>query len=335
MAAIFHDSVFFLEYAVGWINDMFKFGSLALTVFIIEAEVVAQRKTQLQIFEGLEQLGEHRARVGLLDGAKYKQFIRRFLWKFFGYLVFTFAIEMKLITGIMSYNLQWTYTWLTAISLQTINRMRTLFYIFYIDLIRAQCEVIREELLRLTDMMQLAKTFPPTSSQSQTITRQVSKTLIFLKGCYTDLWFINFNVNSSLGWSTCSILTCNFVQVSCDFYWVYLTVHDKASDGYTELLMCIIPATTLFITLLYSAESCLKVSNSFGPILHEMPKNDQEILYKIVYRFTNHVFHQPIRFKAHSLFDVNYKLLKMFLTGVVTYMFIFMPFSTDLPDSPK
>ncbi|KAL1377723.1 hypothetical protein pipiens_016068 [Culex pipiens pipiens] len=28
-------------------------------------------------------------------------------------------------------------------------------------------------------------------------------------------------------------------------------------------------------------------------------------------------------------------LVDVFLTGVVTYMFIFMPFSTDLPDSPK
>ncbi|XP_058449114.1 uncharacterized protein LOC131429082 [Malaya genurostris] len=332
VAIIFHESVFFSGFVVGWINDMLKYSSEVLAIYVTIVEVISQKNTQLQIFERLAEFGTDRSHVGILNVQQYSKFCKQYSIKFFMYVGVTLIMELKLVIGVMSYNRQWVNIWSFSIFVLAFGRLRSLYFIFYIDLIRAQLTSVRERLTELVALMHWAKTFSRHSNEYYQTVDEVSKTLLFLKNCYGEIWLMTMNVNSVIGWSMCFNLLSSFVQVSCDMYWFYLTIHDKAVDGYEELFLSMCPSPIMAVMLLYSAEACLDVADSMGPLLHEIPKCGSVKLYNIVYRFSNHISQHPIRFSAHSLTEINYKLLKLLITGITTYMLIFIPFSSNIPN---
>nr|NP_001342045.1 gustatory receptor 17 [Aedes aegypti] len=331
IVAIFHQQVFFTYYAVGLINDMLKYIGGMVAIYITLVEVFAQRKDHVHMYERLTSTDLNKLVFKLRQGKEHRKCLKRFNFKFFALLATILIIELRIFLKIITYSKQWRNVWVTNFPMLSFLRLRVLYYIFTVDILQAQLTSVRVQILKVCETMKLVKMWHPNSKQYRQTVDKVCNSLIYLKQCYTDIWFCHFHHNQTTGWSICFIMVSYFVQFSSDLYWLYLTVNEKATDGYGEIILCLCPAPLLICAILYSTERCMEVSRQVGTLLHEIPKHSEKNLYHIIYRFSSHISHQPIRFVAHSLFDVNYKLIKMLLTAVVTYMFIFIPFGWDAP----
>ncbi|XP_053691712.1 uncharacterized protein LOC128740205 [Sabethes cyaneus] len=170
------------------------------------------------------------------------------------------------------------------------------------------------------------------TQRNRQIVSNVLNLLFYLKNCYIEIWLMNMNVNMTLGWSNCFTLVSNFIHLASDIYWMYLVLLNKSIDGYGDLILGMCPFPIITVLLVYSAESCVAVVTSLEHLLHKMPEPADIELYCVLDRFSYCIKQQPIKFESHGLFEFNSRLLKTLITGFVTYMVMFIPFTSDIPE---
>ncbi|XP_058056462.1 putative gustatory receptor 39b [Anopheles bellator] len=297
--------MFYTEYQVLDMNDILKYGIQLTVVYLVLINTIVQRAVYRAVWTNLSQL----------RGTVRKQL-------FYGYIAFTLFIEMQLLVGVLGSPPGVAY-WALILVLHTFIRLRHLFHVFFIDVLKLHLNHLK---LSLVEETEYAKGLRSASIRQRSISR-----LLELKNAYGHLWELNDNINRSFGWSQICNFTANFVQLSCDFYWCYLAARGFSFEGCKEIFLTLLPTSCLLGILLHSAESCLRLGSSLGTIVLEFPTGNDRTLQKIVYRFALQMSQQRIHFTAHRLLDVNYTLLKMFGTGIATYMTIFISFSKDLP----
>lgn len=56
-----------------------------------------------------------------------------------------------------------------------------------------------------------------------------------VKIIYGELWMMSHDINEYFGWSTCFNFAQNFVQVTCDMYWIYMTMVLTRVSGYNQI----------------------------------------------------------------------------------------------------
>nr|NP_001342046.1 gustatory receptor 16 [Aedes aegypti] len=332
IALIFRERVFFTYYAVGLINDMLKYVGEIIAVYATLMEVFARRKDHIQIYDSLITSDLSNLNGNFHSASEYRQFFQQFSIKYSVYFGIILFIEFLVFFRISNTSQQWRNVWLINFPIVLFISMRVLYYIFSVDLVKSKLASVRIQVQNAYETMKWVKTYNSKSKEYKATIDKVSNSLIFLKQCYGEIWSIHFNLNNTSGWSICFVIISCFVQFSNHLYWLYLTFHEKTIDGYIETLLCLCECPLTIFIILYSTESCMEVSRNIGTLLHEIPKRSEKRLYHIIYRFSSHMTHQPIRFVSHSLFDINFKLIKMLLTGVATYMFIFIPFTADVPE---
>ncbi|XP_055547093.1 uncharacterized protein LOC129731261 isoform X2 [Wyeomyia smithii] len=86
------------------------------------------------------------------------------------------------------------------------------------------------------------------------------------------------------------------------------------------------------VLLVHSAESCVRLANSVQHLVLKIPESADLGLHYVLDRFTCCIMQQPIKFESHGLFEFDVKFFKMMITGFVTYMVMFIPFSSDVPE---
>lgn len=232
VVAVCHEQVFFTYYAVGLINDMMKFVGEMVAIYVTLVEVFAQRKDHIQIFERLTASDLNKLNFDLRQGKEYRQFFRRFSCKFVALSVIILIIEIRVFLKIITYSKQWRNIWLMNFPMLSFIRMRVLYYIFNVDIMKAQLTSVQIQIQKVHETMKRVKIIDPCSKEYREVVDKVTNSLIYLKNCYTEIWYIHFYHNHASGWSICFIVVSYFVQFSSDLYWLYLTIMEKASDGY-------------------------------------------------------------------------------------------------------
>ncbi|XP_050094441.1 putative gustatory receptor 39b [Anopheles aquasalis] len=305
-------------------NDILKYGTEMVAIYVILINIILQRNVHRAVWVKLAYLRKVYQRKDLVD-----RFLRTYLAKFYGYMVYSGFIVVQVFRSVANSPPDIAY-WTVILILHAFVRLRHLYHLFFIDVLRLH---LRQLTVRLTETAEYAKWLWSCDKRSQQYLlghQRIIDDLLELKCVYGELWEMNDCINRSFGWSQICNFTGNFVQLSCDFYWCYVAAKGLSFEGCKVVFLTLLPTVGLLGLLLYSAESCLRVGTSLGTLLLDFPSGNDAMVNKIVYRFALQMSQQKIHFTAHGLLDINYKLLKMFVTGIITYVTIFISFSNDL-----
>uniref|UniRef100_A0A182PZ66 Gustatory receptor n=1 Tax=Anopheles epiroticus TaxID=199890 RepID=A0A182PZ66_9DIPT len=316
--------IFYSVLAILNLNDIIKYGSLMMAIFVILLDIGLQRKSQQLVWEKLSQA------EGTTRKTCVKRFVRRYVLKFYGYLAFSTCIDAQILYLASDSPPELTY-WLVIFAIHTFLRLRHLFHMFFIDMLKVQLQQLHHGLVEIRDYIHELHAQPRNSVPHRKMFQRAVDRLLELKRSYGELWDLCDCINRTFGWSQICNFTCNFVQLSCDLYWLYVTVKVFKIAGWQEMMITLLPTSSIIVLLLSSAESCQRVASSLQSALLDIPlENDSTTLRKIIYRFGLQIAQQQMRLTAHGLFEINYSLLKMFGTGIITYMIIFITFSKEI-----
>ncbi|XP_035778057.1 uncharacterized protein LOC118459100 [Anopheles albimanus] len=305
-------------------NDILKYCTELMAIIVILISIILQRNAHRAVWVKLTRLRKVFQKKELVD-----QFLRMYLAKFYVYMVWSGFIEVQVFRSVANSPSDVAY-WAVVLILHAFVRLRHLYYLFFIDVLRLH---LRQLSQRLTETAEYAKCLWSCGKQSEQYRlghRRLVDDLLELKCVYGETWEMNDCINRSFGWSQICNFTGNFVQLSCDFYWCYVAAKGFSFEGCKVIFLTLLPTVGLLALLLYSAESCLRVGTSLGTLLLDFPSGNDAMINKIVYRFGLQMSQQKIYFTAHGLLDIDYKLLKMFATGIITYTTIFISFSQDI-----
>ncbi|XP_058122474.1 putative gustatory receptor 39b [Anopheles ziemanni] len=321
--AINRTIIFNTEVQIFNLNDLLKCASQLMAVYAILVNIVIQRDIHRSVW----------VKLNIIRGMASKKFVRLFLrlylCKFYGFVVFCAAIDCHVVLYMYQYTDDIAY-FLVVLVLHVVLRLRHLFHMFFIDVLKVHLQQLHHGLQDITCYMAELHSIPKTSPRYKTMYARSIDRLLHLKSVYGQLWDINDGINRTFGWSQICNFTANFIDISCDLYWFYLFTMDSGFEGVTAYFVTMIPSPCLIVLLLNSAESCLREGSSIGTALLNIPLADDPTLRKIVYRFGLQLAQQRIHLTAHGLFDINYSLLQMIATGITTYMVIFITFSKGI-----
>ncbi|XP_050072498.1 putative gustatory receptor 39b [Anopheles maculipalpis] len=324
IALLYRADIFYTNLQILSVNDILKYGSLMLAVFVILICTVIQRTAHRSVW-GMLALIHRRTR---------KKFIQRFthhyLWKFYSYLVFSAIIESLVLFTYQEDPSELAY-WLVILIWHIFLRLRHLFHMCFIDILKIHLQQLHYGLVEIGEYLCDLHTHPQDSEMYRAMYQRCIDRLLELKSLYGQLWELSDRINRTFGWSQICNFTANFVQLSCDLYWYYVSTKMYSStDAVQAIFLAILPTAFLIGLLLHSAESCLRVSCALQSALLNFPLENEPTLRKIIYRFGLQIAQQRIRLTANGLFEINYSLLKMFGTGITTYMIIFITFSKEI-----
>ncbi|XP_058818112.1 gustatory receptor 8a [Topomyia yanbarensis] len=329
-ARCFHSIIFNSQSSVGHVNDILKFSSGIMTVVVTLAEKLTKQRSQMETWRLLEQMGmDHGCNFGLLNQTTFNRVLRRFSIKFWLYLILSSAIEVRVMSGI-GYNIQWMNFWAYNIYPSTFCRLLHLSHMLQIDFLAENVKVLAQNLIDLKDTMNDGPAHCNEYSTGHDTLLQVGVSrLLDSKKVYGVLWKICTVINELFTWSQVFNITSNFIQLSCDLYWVMIDFIRKAQfiEEVLELAMCLVPAPVIIMMLLQSADHCKFLSSNVGPLLHEIPKHGYPELYEVVFYYSMQIDQQPIKLAVYDLMNIDYTLLIRIAIGIATYMVIFIQLS--------
>ncbi|XP_052895452.1 putative gustatory receptor 2a [Anopheles moucheti] len=316
--------IFYTELQILNFNDILKYGSLVMAVFVIFICTIVQRNTHRSIWDMLRHLR------GTTRKEYVQRYTRQYLWKFYGYLLFSAIVEALELYSIHNSPPDLAY-WLMTLNLSAFLRFRHLFHMFYINLLKIQFKQLQYGLVDVSSYMGNLRAHPKGSKLYRELYNRCVDRLLELKNVYGQLWELSDSINRTFGCPQICNFSGNFVQLSCDLYWCYMTAKGYGVGDYQDFMfITLLPTSCLIVLLLSSAEACLRVTSSLQSTLLEIPHENNPTFRKIVYRFGLQIAQQKIRLTAYGLFEINYSLLRMFATGITTYMIIFITFSKEL-----
>ncbi|EAA43547.1 AGAP009857-PA [Anopheles gambiae str. PEST] len=315
---------FFTGLQILSLNDIIKYGTLTLSVFAIFIDTVLQRNTHRLVWEKIALIRLSARKVYV------ERFTRHYLWKFYGYLAVCAFLEAQVLYLAWDDPSALAY-WLVIMILHAFLRLRHLFHMFFIDILKIHLQKLHHDLVDAGEYMADLVEQPQDTAVFRAMYAQSVDRLLSLKSVYGQLWELSDCINRNFGWSQICNFTGNFVQLSCDLYWLYMSMKwFEATEYKVVIVITLLPSTSIIVLLLSSAESCLGVAASLQSALLDIPMGNDSTFRKIIYRFGLQIAQQRIRLTAHGLFEINYSLLKMFGTGITTYMIIFITFSKDI-----
>uniref|UniRef100_A0A182SIU2 Gustatory receptor n=1 Tax=Anopheles maculatus TaxID=74869 RepID=A0A182SIU2_9DIPT len=303
---LYRVEIFYTDLQILSVNDILKYGSLLMAVFVMLIFTVIQRNTHRSVWDMLDLIR---------DTARKKfvqSFTRHYLWKFYGYLVFSAFIETLVLQAVNESPSDLAY-WLIILILHAFLRLHHLFHMCFIDILKIHLQQLHYGLVEIGEYIGDLHAHPHNSDTYRESYQRCIDRLLELKSLYGQLWELSDRINRTFGWSQICNFTGNFVQLSCDLYWCYVSAKFYNTYGGQEIFITLLPTGLLIGLLLNSAESCLRVASSLQSALLEIPLENDSTFRKIIYRFGLQIAQQRIRLTANGLFEINYSLLKMSL----------------------
>lgn len=210
------------------VGELMFCGLLATTVIILFQAVIF-RSEAIQIedrFDTIHRLMQKKLSVDI----SIPQMQRKLLFKIMSIVVF-----LVVVTGInflalahfeepLSYNVHSLFPII-------IVRGRCIHNIFLVDLLtiylnflNAKLEFIIEVSARNAENVAV---FKYAHTDFGHLVRSPNAELMFLKDVYGYIWDITNLINDAFGWSLLAVATQNFIEFTCNGYWLFLAMEDK------------------------------------------------------------------------------------------------------------
>ncbi|XP_070495754.1 putative gustatory receptor 39b [Chironomus tepperi] len=316
----FHD-VLLTDSYVGKANDGLKFATVFLAYSVSLFETIIHQKMYEKIQRKLQKF-EKVCSVLKVNFPKYYRRLRvnygrKFLIMFF----ISISMEVVIISSI-GFSRQWQNFWLFNLIPVLSCRVRILQYFYYVNLVNLQVEVLIDELEGIVNFTY----WNVTSTHVPEIVNLVQT----LKNAYRILHKTVCIINDINAFSLATLIIHEYVQSGCDYYWM----HTAFSEYYREdahiavILSASIPL--LFIYFCLSEAERVEIRGSKIPVLlHSIRKNKNDFkLFKLIHHFSLQIHQEKIKFRASSLFDVNVRLFVSIINALLSYLVIFIQFSS-------
>ncbi|GAB0099345.1 Gustatory receptor [Sergentomyia squamirostris] len=318
----------FVDSDVGQFNDLVKFVTVILTHGTSMGEALLTRSNLLSAWTRLNTADNLFHQIGIPVTQHGVKLFKNFSTKFTIYLTVTVVIELSII-GTIQYDENWTRNWTISCVSLLISRMRHLHLTMYVDLIRSRLHIVRKE---LKQMVVITKNNHFVLKDELT-TKRIETRLVQMKKIYGVLWECHGDVNSSFGWSELAALMQNFIQLTCDLYWIYSVLNRNELRSVPELVLSLVPTFTAIIIMLHSCEKCLNDVRHIGFWLHNIEKDIHNIsMDTLIENFSLQILHEPFSFTVSGFFNMDFRLLKSMVAAITTYMVIFIQFMPKVDD---
>ncbi|XP_063697573.1 putative gustatory receptor 2a [Culicoides brevitarsis] len=213
-------------------------------------------------------------------------------------------------------------------------RCRHLQFAYYVVHVNAVIEALNEKLRSIMRQSKDTKNLDGTVTKSDMKDeKMLCEQLERVKIVYGEVWMLTHDVNEFFGWSTCFNFAQNFVEITCDLYWIYMTMTLTRVTGYNRInfiLLIIFPILTMMsiCCLINATSKCYFEASKSPQILHQICRKPKNVdLNNLVRHFSLQLKHEEIKFTAHNFFTVSRSLLGDIAGGVVAYLVIFVQFA--------
>lgn len=291
------DGIFGNHNYIGEFNDMIKVASIYATHVLILIEALCckhhlsafWRKIREVDTNILSQFNQER-----IDNPEI--FEKCFVKKFFLNLTVVLLLETIVISTIQE-DVLWTNLWYLSIVSLTITRLRHLHLMLHVDTICFRLKVLRVELAKIVAKEQKAiKSF---------------ERLCLMKDAYNTLYECCSHVNFSFGFSQLFNLMQNFLQLTCDLYWIYSVLYRNDLTYILVLIVTLVPTFQVIIVVLSSCERCLKEVREIGFLLHNVDtENGDKRMDMLIENFSLQILHEPFNVCVSGFFNMDFTLLK-------------------------
>lgn len=225
----FADKIFYTNDVVGKFNDFLKYLTVSGTFYITLIESFGKKGYIKKFYKRLTWLHHKCMKIDVnlspvLDEFKYNLNrkvvpILVLCLCFITYEVGIFQCPKK-----MKY-----YAYVSTVP-AFICRCRHIQLAYYVVHVNACVKVLNEKLLAITKQSKKIQSKFDFREEKYLCDQLQSVKIIF-----GEIWMMTHDINEYFGWSTCFNFAQNFVQVTCDMYWIYMTMALTRISGYNGI----------------------------------------------------------------------------------------------------
>lgn len=126
--------------------------------------------------------------------------------------------EVLVIINIHEY-FGWSFSWAISIFPLLMSRLRQLQYMLYVEFLGFRFKMMKKELKELAKITKIRdnKLIVKNENYSEKFYEKINK----IKKIYNILWESSLLVNQSFGFTQLTNMLQKFVQLTCNFYWIY------------------------------------------------------------------------------------------------------------------
>ena len=252
----FQDEVFHQFDSVGYVNNVMNFIIALFTVFVSLIETHVLKNYQKSVWTKINIFNDKI--LHLRD--EYKKFYKKFTLKFFCVYFIIAIIEIWTYWEIINskFSQQWSKFWWLNFPISILTRSRHIFLVFYVDFLAVYLKTLLIELECVNESLGLlakSKENNSSSGYKETIKRATKK-LIFLKLMYGEIWYASTDISEAFGWSEALNFVHNFVQITCDSYWIYDSIKRGDYDNVIPTTLLLIPVILVLLVTIKSSADC-------------------------------------------------------------------------------
>lgn len=160
---------------------------------------------------------------------------RRLFWKIFAIVLFLIVVYGVNFYALAHYNESLGYN-LHSLWPIVIIRARCIHNIFQVDLITVFLNFLNvklEAIIEISSMQKHTDQFEKikyAQAEFKHLNRSPYTELMTLKDVYGYVWDITNLINDAFGWSLLAVATQNFIEFTCNGYWLFLATDNKLSE---------------------------------------------------------------------------------------------------------
>lgn len=270
--ALCNQEEIFSSYIIGKANDILKLVSvyLAFAINVLETSFRCKRLQKLEMLcKSYEEIWNFQ---------KFQFRMRRtFAWKFITMAVIVFIVEVQIVSTVTSN--KWKCYWLLIVIPIVACRLRTMQYIYYLNLIRFYTKMFKQEM----EMIALYSSKCTTKSETEFI----SKRLQTLKQFYQLLYKVTDATNKFFSFSINFNFIHEFIESGTEYYYIYISLNEIIDDNLFTVYISAFGTTVFMFLPLYEAELIECEASKIGELLHSIRKNEDDVeLYKVVRNYS-------------------------------------------------
>lgn len=297
-------AIFYNEDDTGKLNDWLKYVTVSFCFYVTLFESVAQRdclKKNISSFQAARiEFQRHNIPIDGYFKEQNRTYLAQFIFLAVSHVVFLIfeqffsedkTLRMKL------------YTYIMVIPSFTC-RLRHLQFAFTIIM----CQAVQKTINNALEAVVLSAK------------RGVYKTerLLFLKLQQSELFETAQSANEIFGWSATFNFAQNFIQITCDMYWIYMNAVEALqvnSRGTYFLMLLSYQLSTIStgLVLVRAASEFYKEQNRTPELIHSIVRRraigDCNEMDDVIRHFSLQLRHEKIAFSAHGFFKIDYALM--------------------------
>lgn len=272
IAFYFADHIFHSNDAVGKFNDLLKYLCLISCFYVTLIESFMKKKYMQYLYKQLSWI-KYQFKNSFNTDLKMilLKYHRKFMIKFLGIMFIYFcSLIYNLFIHKFPKQRMIYYTYVYDIPF-FICRCRHLQLMYYINYIHTFCKVLNEKIHEIVIESKKRKKLLVSSDKESE--KYLCDQLQYLKAIYGEIWLMTRNINEYFGWSETFNFAQNFVQITCDLYWINMIMSMQiiSSEGgenfYGKIMLCKMYSRPLLINLITHLLQIVLVFNQIVTVL--------------------------------------------------------------------